>query len=102
MNASIDALDEVVWLWWIIVPMFVVWIHFLQWNEFGIITQFIYKFSHIISAHWLYILQMAYNLCHGHGIEDEEQLPPPPPPPTSAELMQMVVEGQGMLADAMR
>jgi hypothetical protein len=45
---------------------------------------------------------MAYNLCHGHGIEDEEQLPPPSPPPTSAELMQMVVEGQGMLADAMR
>jgi hypothetical protein len=44
---------------------------------------------------------MAYNLHRGHGIEDEEQ-PPPPPPPTLAELMQMVVEGQWLLADAMR
>jgi hypothetical protein len=44
---------------------------------------------------------MAYNLRRGHGVEDEEQ-PPPPPPPTPAELMQTVVEGQRMLADAMR
>jgi hypothetical protein len=33
-------------------------------------------------------LQMAYNLHHGRGIEDEE-----PPPPTLVELMQTVVEG---------
>jgi hypothetical protein len=44
---------------------------------------------------------MAYNLRRGRGVEDEEQ-PPPPPPPTPAELMQTVVEGQRMLADAMR
>jgi hypothetical protein len=44
---------------------------------------------------------MAYNLHRGHGVEDEEQ-PPPPPPPTLAELMQTVVEGQRMLAEAMR
>jgi hypothetical protein len=57
---------------------------------------------HIIGAHWLCILQMAYNLHHGRGIEDEEQPPPPPPPPTPAELMQMVVKGQRLLAEAMR
>jgi hypothetical protein len=45
---------------------------------------------------------MAYNLHHGHGIEDEEQPPPPPPPPTLAELMQTVVEGQCLLAEVMR
>jgi hypothetical protein len=56
---------------------------------------------HIVSAHWLCILQMVYNLRRGRGVEDEEQ-PPPPPPPTPAELMQTVVEGQRMLADAMR
>jgi hypothetical protein len=44
---------------------------------------------------------MAYNLRRGRGIEDEEQLPPPPSP-TPVELMQMVVEGQCLLADAMR
>jgi hypothetical protein len=44
---------------------------------------------------------MAYNLRHGHGVEDEEQPPPPPPPPTLAELMQTVVEGQRLLAEAM-
>jgi hypothetical protein len=44
---------------------------------------------------------MAYNLHRGRGIEDEEQ-PPPPPTPTPAELMQMVVEGQRLLAEAMR
>jgi hypothetical protein len=44
---------------------------------------------------------MAYNLYHGHGVEDEEQPPPPLPPPTMAELMQMVVEGQCLLADVM-
>jgi hypothetical protein len=37
---------------------------------------------------------MVYN-------EDEEQPPPPPPPPTTAELMQTVVEGQRLLAEAM-
>jgi hypothetical protein len=52
---------------------------------------------HIVSAHWLCILQMAYNLCRSRGVEDEEQ----PPPPTSAELMHTVVEGQRLLADAM-
>jgi hypothetical protein len=57
---------------------------------------------HIISAHWLCILQMAYNLRRGHGVGDEEQPPPPPPPPTLAELMQIVVESQCMLAKAMR
>jgi hypothetical protein len=44
---------------------------------------------------------MAYNLRRGHGVEDEEK-PPPPPPPTPTELMQIVVEGQRLLADAMR
>jgi hypothetical protein len=44
---------------------------------------------------------MVYNLRHGRGVEDEEQ-PPPPPPPTLAELMQTVVEGQRLLAEAMR
>jgi hypothetical protein len=59
------------------------------------------QISHTVSAHWLCILQMAYNLCRGRGIEDEEQPPPPPPPPIPTELMQMVVEGQRLLADAM-
>jgi hypothetical protein len=54
---------------------------------------------HIINAHWLCIVQMSYNLRHCHGIRDEEQSPPPP---TLAELMQTVVESQGMLAKAMR
>jgi hypothetical protein len=56
---------------------------------------------HIVSAQWLCILQMAYNLYRGRGVEDEEQLPPPPPPPTPVELMQTVVEGQRPLAHAM-
>ena len=43
---------------------------------------------------------MAYNLCCGRSMGDEEQ--PPPPPPTPAELMQTVVESQHMLAEAMR
>jgi hypothetical protein len=60
------------------------------------------QISHIVNAYWLCILQKAYNLRHGHGVEDEEQPPPPPPPPTLAELMQMVVEGQRLLADTMR
>jgi hypothetical protein len=30
------------------------------------------QISHIVSAHWLCILQMAYNLRHGRGVEDEE------------------------------
>jgi hypothetical protein len=60
------------------------------------------QISHIVSAHWLCILQMAYNLRHGRGVEDEEPQPPPPPPPTLAELMQTVVEGQRLLVDAMR
>jgi hypothetical protein len=45
---------------------------------------------------------MAYNLRRGRGIEDEEQPPPSPPPHTLVELMQMVVKGQRLLADAMR
>jgi hypothetical protein len=45
---------------------------------------------------------MAYNLRRGRGTEDEEPPPPPLPPPTLAELMQTVVEGQRLLADAMR
>jgi hypothetical protein len=60
------------------------------------------QISHIINAHWLCILQMAYNLRRGRGVEDEEQLPPPPPPPTPAKLMQTVVEGQRLLTDTMR
>jgi hypothetical protein len=44
---------------------------------------------------------MAYNIRCGRGVEDEEQ-PPPLPPPTPVELMQTVVEGQRLLADAMR
>jgi hypothetical protein len=59
------------------------------------------QISHSISAYWLCILQMAYNLRRGCGVENEEQ-PPPLPPPTLAKLMQMVVEGQCLLADAMR
>jgi hypothetical protein len=59
------------------------------------------QISHNVSAHWLCILQMAYNLRRGRGVEDEEQRPPLPPP-TPAELMQTVVQGQRMLADAMR
>jgi hypothetical protein len=66
----------------------------LVWHNYIIHLQIF----HIISAHWLCILQMAYNLHRGHGVKDEEQ----PPPPTPAELMQMVVEGQCLLAEAMR
>ena len=62
--------------------------------------QFIYKSFHIVSAHWLYLLQMAYNLHRGRSMGDEEQ--PPSAPPTLAELMQIVVESQRMLAEAMR
>jgi hypothetical protein len=58
------------------------------------------QISHIVNAHWLCILQMAFNLRCGRGMEDEEQ-PPPLPPPTPAELIQMVVKGQRLLADAM-
>jgi hypothetical protein len=58
------------------------------------------QISHSVSAHWLCVLQMAYNLRRGRGVEEEEQ-PPPPLPPTPAELMQTVVEGQPMLAKAM-
>jgi hypothetical protein len=47
-------------------------------------------------------LQMAYNLRCGHGVGDEEQPPPSLPPPTLAKLMQMVVESQHLLAEAMR
>jgi hypothetical protein len=57
---------------------------------------------HIISAHWLCILLMAYNLRRGHGVGDEEQPSPPLPPPTLAELMQTVIESQRILAEAMR
>ena len=74
--------------------------HSLQWTQFDIIIQFIYKNFHVVSAHWLYILQMAYNLRCGRSMGDEEQ--PPPPPPTPAELMQTVIESQRMLAEAMR
>ena len=74
--------------------------HSLQWNQFGIIIKFIYKSFHIVSAHRLYLLQMAYNLRRGRSMGDEEQ--PPPPPPTLAELMQTVMESQRMLAEAMR
>jgi hypothetical protein len=70
-------------------------------SQFDIFTIIHLQISHIVSAHWLYILQMSYNLRRGRGNEDEEQ-PPPPPPPALAELMQTVVEGQRMLADAMR
>jgi hypothetical protein len=68
----------------------------ISWHIYTIHLQI----SHSVSAHWLCILQMAYNLHRGRGVEDEEQ-PPPPPPPTPAELMQTVVEGQCMLAEAM-
>ena len=43
---------------------------------------------------------MAYNLHRDRSMGDEEQ--PPPPLPTPAELMQMVVESQRMLAETMR
>jgi hypothetical protein len=69
----------------------------ISWHIYTIHLQI----SHSVSAHWLCILQMAYNLRCGRGVEDEEQ-PPPPPPPTPAELMQTVVEGQRLLAEAMR
>jgi hypothetical protein len=45
---------------------------------------------------------MAYNLCRGHGVGDEEQPPPPSPLATPVEVMQTVVESQRMLAEAMR
>jgi hypothetical protein len=45
---------------------------------------------------------MSYNLRRGCGNGDEEQPPPPPSSPTPAELMQMVIESQRMLAEAMR
>jgi hypothetical protein len=60
------------------------------------------QISHIVSAHWLCILQMVYNLRRGRGVEDDEQLPPPPPPPTPTELMQTVVEGKRLLANVVR
>jgi hypothetical protein len=58
------------------------------WHNYTIHLQIF----HIINALWLCILQMAYNLHHGCGIEDEEQPPPPSPPPTPVELMQTVVK----------
>jgi hypothetical protein len=67
------------------------------WYNYTIHLQIFY----IISAHWLCILQMAYNLHCGHGVGDKEQLPPPPPPFTPAELRQMVVESQHLLDEAM-
>jgi hypothetical protein len=67
------------------------------WHNYTIHLQIF----HIVSAHWLCILQMAYNLWRGHGVGDEEQPPPPPPLPTPAELMQIVVESQCMLVEAM-
>jgi hypothetical protein len=70
----------------------------LVWYDYTIHLQIF----HIISAHWLCILQMSYNLRYGRGIGDEEQPPPPLPPPTPAELMQTLVESQRMLAKAMR
>jgi hypothetical protein len=68
------------------------------WHNYTIHLQIF----HIISAHWLCILQMVYNLRRGRGVGDEEQPPPPPPPPTPAELMQTVIKSQCMLAEAMR
>jgi hypothetical protein len=68
------------------------------WHNYTIHLQIF----HIISAHWLCILQMVYNLRRGRGVGDEEQPPPPPPPPTPAELMQTVIKSQRMLAEAMR
>jgi hypothetical protein len=55
----------------------------LVWHNYTIHLQ---NF-HIISAHWLCILQMVYNLHRGHRIR---------------ELMQTVVESQHMLAKVMR
>jgi hypothetical protein len=45
---------------------------------------------------------MAYNLRRGRGAREEEPPHPPPPPPPLAKLMETVVEGQRMLAEAMR
>jgi hypothetical protein len=45
---------------------------------------------------------MAYNFHRSWGVGDEEQPSPPPPSPTPAELMQMVVESQRLLAEAIR
>jgi hypothetical protein len=70
----------------------------LVWHNYPIHLQIF----HIVSAHWLYILQMAYNLRNGRSLGDEEQPPPPPPPPTLVELMQTVIESQRMLAETMR
>jgi uncharacterized protein YjiS (DUF1127 family) len=67
------------------------------WHNYPIHLQIF----HIVSAHWLYILQMAYNLHHGRSLGDEEQPQPPSPPPTPAELLQTVVESQRMLAETM-
>jgi hypothetical protein len=70
---------------------------FSHWSQFGIFTQFIYKIPTSSVLIGYAFLQIAYNLHRGHGIENEE-----PPPPTPAKLMQTVVEGQRLLADAMR
>jgi hypothetical protein len=67
----------------------------LVWHNYTIHLQIF----HIVSAHWLCILQMAYNLRCGRGVGDEEQPPPPLPPSTPVELMQTVVERQRLLAE---
>jgi hypothetical protein len=41
---------------------------------------------HIISTHWLCILQKSYNLHRGRAVGDEEQPPPSLPLPTLAKL----------------
>jgi hypothetical protein len=58
--------------------------------------------SYIISTHYTCILQMSRNLCSGaHGNEHQDP-PSPPPPPTTAELLQTIMEGQRVVAEAIR
>jgi hypothetical protein len=58
--------------------------------------------SYIISTHCTCILQMSRNLRSGaRGNEHQDPLPPLPPP-TTAELLQTVVEGQHVVAEAIR
>jgi hypothetical protein len=58
--------------------------------------------SYIISTHCTCILQMSRNLRSGaRGNEHQDPLPPLTPPMT-AELLQTVVEGQRVVAEAIR
>jgi hypothetical protein len=101
MNVPIDVLDELCDCDELLCPVYCMNSFSSMksvWHNYPIHLQIF----HIVNAHWLYILQMAYNLRRGRSLGDEEQPPPPPPPPTPAELMQTVIESQRILAETMR